>query len=58
VAPPGEAHERLANHLGGDPASAVYLGLIGLDVYLLTKTARTGLHQTDAQLVSAPAPGR
>jgi cytochrome d ubiquinol oxidase subunit I len=35
---------------------AVYLGLIGLDVYLLTKTARTGLHQPDAQMVSAPAP--
>jgi cytochrome d ubiquinol oxidase subunit I len=35
----------------------VYLALIGLDVYLLTVTARAGIHRTpDAQLVAAPAP--
>jgi cytochrome bd ubiquinol oxidase subunit I len=35
----------------------VYLGLIGLDVYLLTSTARAGVHrQPAAQMTSAPAP--
>ena len=34
----------------------VYLGLIGLDVYLLTKTARAGLHDPENQMTSAPAP--
>jgi cytochrome bd ubiquinol oxidase subunit I len=36
---------------------AVYLMLIGLDIYLLTVTARAGIHhKPDAQLVAAPAP--
>ncbi len=36
---------------------AVYLALIGLDIYLLSSTARAGLHRKpEAQLVSAPAP--
>jgi cytochrome d ubiquinol oxidase subunit I len=36
---------------------AVYLGLIGLDIYLLRATAKAGIHRKpDAQLVSAPAP--
>jgi cytochrome d ubiquinol oxidase subunit I len=35
---------------------AVYLGLIALDVYLLTKTARAGLHAPENQMISAPAP--
>ena len=35
----------------------VYLGLIGLDIFLLTRTARAGLHTTpDVQLAAAPAP--
>ncbi len=34
----------------------VYLGLIGLDVFLLTVTARAGLRHPSAQIVSAPAP--
>jgi cytochrome d ubiquinol oxidase subunit I len=34
----------------------VYLGLIGLDVYLLTVTARAGLHAPENQMTSAPAP--
>jgi cytochrome d ubiquinol oxidase subunit I len=35
----------------------VYLGLIGLDIYLLTVTARAGVHRKpEAQLVAAPAP--
>ncbi|HEX2141251.1 MAG TPA: cytochrome ubiquinol oxidase subunit I, partial [Candidatus Limnocylindria bacterium] len=35
----------------------VYLALIGLDVYLLTVTARAGIHRKpDAQLLAAPAP--
>jgi cytochrome d ubiquinol oxidase subunit I len=35
----------------------VYLGLIGLDVFLLAKTARAGVHRRpDVQLVAAPAP--
>jgi cytochrome d ubiquinol oxidase subunit I len=35
----------------------VYLALIGLDIYLLSSTARAGLHRKpEAQLVSAPAP--
>ncbi len=35
----------------------VYLALIGLDIYLLTVTARAGIHRKpDAQLVAAPAP--
>ena len=36
---------------------AVYLALIGLDIYLLSSTARAGIHRKpEAQLVSAPAP--
>ncbi|MGY1710275.1 cytochrome ubiquinol oxidase subunit I [Geodermatophilus sp. SYSU D00758] len=36
---------------------AVYLALIGLDIFLLTVTARAGIHRTpEAQLVAAPAP--
>jgi cytochrome d ubiquinol oxidase subunit I len=36
---------------------AVYLMLIGLDIYLLTVTARAGIHhKPEAQLVAAPAP--
>ena len=36
---------------------AVYLALIGLDIYLLTTTARAGIHRTpDAQIMAAPAP--
>jgi cytochrome d ubiquinol oxidase subunit I len=35
----------------------VYLGLIGLDLFLLSTTARAGLHRKpEGQLVSAPAP--
>jgi cytochrome d ubiquinol oxidase subunit I len=34
----------------------VYLGLIGLDVFLLSKTARAGLHAPENQMTSAPAP--
>ena len=35
----------------------VYLGLIGLDIYLLSSTARAGVHrQPAAQMASAPAP--
>jgi cytochrome d ubiquinol oxidase subunit I len=35
----------------------VYLALIGLDIYLLTVTARAGIHRTpDAQIMAAPAP--
>ena len=35
----------------------VYLGLIGLDIFLLTVTARAGIrHKPEAQLVAAPAP--
>jgi cytochrome d ubiquinol oxidase subunit I len=36
---------------------AVYLLLIGLDIYLLTVTARAGVHHVpDAQISAAPAP--
>ena len=35
----------------------VYLGLIGLDIYLLTVTAKAGIaHKPEVQLLSAPAP--
>ncbi len=35
----------------------VYLGLIGLDIFLLTVTARAGIqHKPEVQLVAAPAP--
>jgi cytochrome bd ubiquinol oxidase subunit I len=35
----------------------VYLGLIGLDVYLLSVTARAGVHHVpEAQIAAAPAP--
>ena len=34
----------------------VYLGLIGLDIYLLTVTARAGLRHPSKQILSAPAP--
>ncbi|MFC3832926.1 MULTISPECIES: cytochrome ubiquinol oxidase subunit I [Deinococcus] len=34
----------------------VYLTLIGLDVFLLTKTARAGLHEPGAQTASIPGP--
>jgi cytochrome d ubiquinol oxidase subunit I len=35
----------------------VYLGLIGLDIYLLTVTARAGVHHApEAQIAAAPAP--
>ena len=35
----------------------VYLGLIGLDIYLLRTTAKAGIrHKPGVQLVSAPAP--
>ncbi len=34
----------------------VYLGLMGLDIYLLSVTARAGLHAPEAQIVSAPPP--
>ncbi|RJK97585.1 cytochrome ubiquinol oxidase subunit I [Vallicoccus soli] len=34
----------------------VYLGLIGLDIYLLTKTAKAGTHKPDAEILAAPAP--
>ncbi len=35
----------------------IYLGLIGLDIFLLSSTARAGIrHKPEAQLVSAPAP--
>jgi cytochrome d ubiquinol oxidase subunit I len=35
----------------------VYLALIGLDIYLLTVTARAGIHRKpDAQIFAAPAP--
>ena len=35
----------------------VYLGLIGLDIFLLTVTARAGIsHKPEAQLLSAPPP--
>jgi cytochrome bd ubiquinol oxidase subunit I len=35
----------------------VYLGLIGLDIYLLSVTARAGIHHTpSAQIAAAPAP--
>ena len=34
----------------------VYLGLIGLDIYLLSATARAGLSEPENQIVSAPAP--
>ena len=35
----------------------VYLGLIGLDIFLLSSTARAGVHrQPAAQMASAPAP--
>ena len=34
----------------------VYLGLIGLDIFLLTVTARAGLRHPSAQILSAPAP--
>ena len=36
---------------------AVYLGLIGLDIFLLTVTARAGIHRKpEVQLMAAPAP--
>lgn len=34
----------------------VYLGLIGLDIYLLSATARAGVHAPPTQMTSAPAP--
>ncbi|GGR07739.1 cytochrome ubiquinol oxidase subunit I [Deinococcus ruber] len=34
----------------------VYLLLIGLDVFLLTRTARAGMHPPEVQAASAPAP--
>jgi cytochrome d ubiquinol oxidase subunit I len=35
----------------------VYLALIGLDIYLLTVTARAGVHhRPEAQIGAAPAP--
>jgi cytochrome d ubiquinol oxidase subunit I len=35
----------------------VYLGLIGLDIFLLTVTARAGIHHTpEAQIAAAPVP--
>jgi cytochrome d ubiquinol oxidase subunit I len=35
----------------------VYLGLIGLDIYLLSVTARAGVHQVpEAQIAAAPVP--
>ncbi|SCL25555.1 cytochrome bd-I ubiquinol oxidase subunit 1 apoprotein [Micromonospora nigra] len=35
----------------------VYLGLIGLDIFLLTSTARAGIsHKPEAQIASAPPP--
>jgi cytochrome d ubiquinol oxidase subunit I len=51
---PNSAGEVLAGLIG---LWAVYLALIGLDVYLLTVTARAGIHRKpEAQLVAAPAP--
>ena len=34
----------------------IYLTLIGLDVFLLTRTARAGMHEPDVQAPSIPAP--
>ena len=34
----------------------VYLTLIGLDVFLLTRTARAGMHEPDTETASIPAP--
>ncbi|TDE85244.1 cytochrome ubiquinol oxidase subunit I [Deinococcus sp. S9] len=34
----------------------VYLTLIGLDVFLLTRTARAGMHEPDVETPSLPAP--
>lgn len=35
----------------------VYLALIGLDIYLLTITARAGIHhKPETQMLAAPAP--
>ncbi|AZI41717.1 cytochrome ubiquinol oxidase subunit I [Deinococcus psychrotolerans] len=34
----------------------IYLLLIGLDVFLLTRTARAGMHPPDTELASVPAP--
>jgi cytochrome d ubiquinol oxidase subunit I len=34
----------------------VYLGLMGLDIYLLSVTARAGLTTPEAQIASAPSP--
>lgn len=34
----------------------VYLTLIGLDVFLLTRTARAGMHEPDVETPSVPAP--
>lgn len=34
----------------------VYLTLIGLDLFLLTRTARSGMHRPDVQAPSIPAP--
>ena len=35
---------------------AIYLLLLGLDFYLLTKTARAGMHEPEVQAPSIPAP--
>ena len=52
---------RLFDDLHTAPASAtlwvVYLGLIGLDIYLLSVTARAGVHHVpEAQITAAPPP--
>jgi cytochrome d ubiquinol oxidase subunit I len=51
---PNTAGEVLAGLIG---LWVVYLGLIGLDIYLLTVTARAGVHHVpEAQIAAAPAP--
>ena len=35
----------------------IYLTLIGLDVFLLTRTARAGMHPPGTEMASVPAPG-
>jgi cytochrome d ubiquinol oxidase subunit I len=51
---PNTAGEVLAGLVG---LWVVYLALMGLDIYLLTVTARAGIHHTpDAQIAAAPAP--
>jgi cytochrome d ubiquinol oxidase subunit I len=51
---PNTAGEVLAGLIG---LWAVYLMLIGLDIYLLTVTARAGVHhKPDAQITAAPVP--